>query len=255
MNQIENSLACFHPTTLESINIIKLMKRYDTKFIFHRDQLANIFDYLSKHYEILEIDNKRLFKYQNLYFDTDNYLFYYQHHNRNFCRYKVRFRRYVDSNQCYFEVKHKNNKKKTIKSRLLLEDKNIHQELSEQSKEFARNFILINSGDIIDQVKPKLWIEFERITFANQSNKERLTIDVNLTYTDRNSLRQKIDNLVIVELKSEKNSLNSKFFQFLKRLKIYPIRFSKYCIGIAITEKNIKCNRFKKKLLKLNKLT
>ena len=252
MVRMGNNLASFHATTLEDLEIIKLLKRYDTKFIFHGDQLIPIFDYLSQNYEVLEIDNNRSFKYQNLYFDTDDYFFYRQHHNRKLSRYKVRFRRYVDSNKCYFEVKHKNNKRKTIKSRLLLEDKNISHELSEQTKEFARDCILINNGDIIDKVKPKLWIEFERITFANQFNKERLTLDTNLTYTDSNSLRQKLDNLVIAELKSEKFSLNSQFFQYLKKLKIYPIRFSKYCIGIAITEKNIKCNRFKKKLLKLN---
>ena len=73
---------------------------------------------LARQYEVLEIDNKRFFKYQNLYFDTDDFFFYHQHHNRNLSRYKVRFRRYVDTNQCYFEVKHKNNKRKTLKSRL-----------------------------------------------------------------------------------------------------------------------------------------
>ena len=49
-------------------------------FIFHKDKLKNVLDYLSKHYEILEIDNKRFFKYENLYFDTDDYFFYHQHH-------------------------------------------------------------------------------------------------------------------------------------------------------------------------------
>lgn len=97
-------------------------------------------------------------------------------------------------------------------------------------------------------------MNFDRITFANHENKERLTIDLNLTFTNKNSLQKKIDTLVIAELKSEKYSFNSQFTQYLKRLKIYPVKFSKYCIGIALTEKNIKYNRFKKKLLKLNKL-
>lgn len=97
-------------------------------------------------------------------------------------------------------------------------------------------------------------MNFDRITLANHENKERLTVDLNLTFTNKNSFQKKIDNLVIAELKSERYSFNSEFTQCLKGFKIYPAKFSKYCIGIAVTEKNIKCNRFKKKILKLNKM-
>jgi hypothetical protein len=254
MIQRENYLTRFHTVTLEDLEIIKLLQRRDTKFIFHKNQLIFILEYLSRNYEILEIDNNRLFGYQNLYFDTDDYFFYHQHHNSKLSRYKIRCRRYIESNQCYFEVKHKDNKKKTIKRRLLLDDKRISEELSEESKKFAKNLVSINNGEIIDRVKPKLWIEFDRITFANRFNKERLTIDTNLTYSDRNSPPQKMNGLVIAELKSESFSLNSRFFQYLKSLGISPIRISKYCIGIAIIKSNIRYNRFKKKLLKLAKL-
>lgn len=255
MSQKENYLARFHTITLEDLEIIKLLQRCDTKFIFHEDHLIFILDYLSRHYEILEIDNNRLFGYQNLYFDTDDYFFYRQHHNSKLSRYKIRCRRYIESNQCYFEVKQKNNKQKTIKSRLLLEDKDIGEELSEQSKEFAKNLVSINNEEIIDRVKPKLWIEFDRITFANLLNRERLTIDTNLTYSDKISPPKKMDNLVIAELKRDSFSLNSRFFQYLKSLGIHPFRISKYCIGIATIKGNIRYNRFKKKLLKLAKLT
>lgn len=253
MNQIGNNLAGFQTIDLDALNTIKLMKRYDRKFIFHKDKLADVFDYLYKDYKILEIDNNRVFKYENLYYDTDDHFFYYLHHNGRLNRYKVRCRRYIESNQCYFEVKFKTKKNRTIKSRLLLDDKNINHGLSEESKEFARKSILINNGDIVDIVKPALWVDFNRITFANLFNKERLTFDINLTYTDKISHSQKIDNLIIAELKSEDFSLNSPFSQYLKNLKIFPANFSKYCMGIAITEKSIKRNRFKKQLLKLKK--
>jgi hypothetical protein len=254
MDPIKNNLSRFNTTTLEKLEIIKLLKRYDTKFLFHRDQLIPILDFLSRYYDILEIDNKRFFNYQNLYFDTDDYFFYHQHHNRKFSRHKVRFRRYVDTNQCYFEVKHKSNKRKTTKSRLLLGYKRISHELSGSSKDYARKIISINNGEIIDIVKPKLWIEFKRITFANQLKKERLTVDINLTFTNVNSHSLTLDDLVVVELKSENFSINSIFFQHLKSLGINPTRFSKYCIGTILTENDVKYNRFKKTLLKIDKL-
>ena len=255
MDQVQNNLANFHPTTLEDINAIKLMKRYDRKFVFHRGKLGAVFDYLIKDYQVLEINGNRAFRYENLYYDTDDYFFYHQHHNRRLNRYKVRCRKYIDSNECYFEIKFKNNKRKTIKTRILLEDRDVSPELAEESKELVRRSVLLNNGNIVDKIRPKLWTKFNRITFANLSNKERLTVDLNLTYIDKNYKSQVFNNLVIAELKSEDYSPNSPFYQYLKNLKIFPGTFSKYCIGIAIMEKDIKCNRFKRKLLNLKKLS
>ena len=82
MNQMENDLTPFNATSLIDIETIKLMKRYDTKFIFHRDKLQSVFDYLRPDYQVLEINNKRSFLYENLYYDTDDYFFYHQHHNQ-----------------------------------------------------------------------------------------------------------------------------------------------------------------------------
>jgi hypothetical protein len=253
MKHIEKDLAAFNATCLTDIETIKLMKRYDTKFIFHRNKLQSVFDYLRRDYQVLEIDHKRSFRYENLYYDTNDYFFYHQHHNQRVNRYKLRCRKYIESDNCYFEIKFKNNKKKTIKTRILLEDKKINHELLQDSKEFARKSVLIDNGNIVDEVRPALWIGFNRITFANVINKERLTFDINLTYTDMNANSRKINNLIIAELKSEHVSLNSSFYQYLKCLEIFPTKFSKYCVGIALTEKNIKCNRFKKNLLILHK--
>jgi len=251
MNRIEKHLADFKKINLDNLDSIKLMKRYDTKYIFHRDKLISIFDFLYKDYQVLEIDRNMTFKYDNLYYDTDDHFFYHQHHNKRLNRYKLRCRRYNESNKCYFEIKFKNNKNKTIKTRILLDDKQINNELSNESKDFARKSILINNGNIVDKVEPALWISFNRITFANLINKERLTFDINLTYIDKTSNSQKINNLIIAELKSDKMTINSPFSQYLKEINITPSNFSKYCMGIAMTEKNIKCNRFKNKLLRL----
>jgi hypothetical protein len=254
MNQIQNLLYGFKTIDLDKLNTVKLMKRYDTKFVFHRDMLTSVFDYLIKDYQLLQIDNDRTFRYENIYYDTDDFFFYHQHHNQKLNRYKLRLRKYIESNQCYFEIKFKNNKKKTIKSRILLTDNNINNELHEESKGFIRKTVIINKGDIVDRLKPSLGISFNRITFANLVNKERLTFDLNLTYDNKVSHPQKINNLIIAELKSERISFNSPYFQYLKTLKISPGKFSKYCMGISLTERNIRCNRFKNSLLKLKKI-
>ena len=51
-------------------------------------------------------------------------------------------------------------------------------------------------------------------------------------------------------------SINSKsdFIQILRNFKIPEMRFSKYCMGMMKVHKEIKHNRFKPKLLQINKI-
>ena len=60
---------------------------------------------------------------------------YHDHHNGKLNRYKVRRRRYIDTDTEFLEVKLKNNKKRTIKSRI---------KLSGQPNEYIRCAQFIN---------------------------------------------------------------------------------------------------------------
>ena len=57
-----------------------------------------------------------------------------------------------------------------------------------------------------------------------------------------------------MEVKQGKADVFSNTIQVLKKLRIHETGFSKYAIGVALLEKNIKHNNFKPILLKLNKL-
>jgi hypothetical protein len=97
-------------------------------------------------------------------------------------------------------------------------------------------------------------VEFDRLTFADRDSGERLTVDMNMTFTGKNSSTVKLHNLVVAEIKREGRLLNPEFFQFMKKTAIRPAKFSKYCLGLVMTKKNLKYNRFKKYLLNINKL-
>ena len=60
--------------------------------------------------------------------------------------------------------------------------------------------------------------------------------------------------IVIAEIKQEKFTPQCDFNLILKSEKIYPQGFSKYCMSIAMLYKNLKANRFKPRLLMLNKI-
>ena len=69
--------------SLEELDNVKLLDRQDTKFVFNQIHLPLILDKIKPFYRILEINNDRVFTYDNTYFDTDDFLFYNQHHNGN----------------------------------------------------------------------------------------------------------------------------------------------------------------------------
>ena len=69
-----------------------------------------------------------------------------------------------------------------------------------------------------------------------------------------NSKNISFNEIFIIELKSDSFSNRSPLVNLLKDLKIESVSFSKYCIGMALTEKKIKKNNFKAMLLKLNKI-
>jgi hypothetical protein len=104
-----------------------------------------------------------------------------------------------------------------------------------------------------NQLAPILNIQFSRITLTDNNFSERLTIDTNLSV--KNGTSNKIfDQLAISEIKQKKYNPKSDIIQILRNLKIPDMRFSKYCMGMLRVNKEIKYNRFKPKLLQINKI-
>ena len=240
-------LSSFQPVSLKGMNKIKLLNRQDTKFIFNFKKLPSLLEQLKDKYYVLEVEDLRITQYESQYFDTDDLRFYTQHHNGKLNRHKVRYRCYVESNTCYFEIKLKSNKGRTIKERIKKEKTN--EIKGKKAKQLLKKYIAVNPGDL----SAKLWIYYSRITLAHKDFTERVTIDINLKFTSK--VREKsLSEVIIAEVKQDKVSLSSPFIQLMRKEKIQPMRLSKYCIGTILTNENIKYNRFKPKLLTINKI-
>ena len=100
---------------------------------------------------------------------------------------------------------------------------------------------------------PAIWVNYNRYTFVNKTEPERLTIDMNLEFI-KDDVNRQLNTLVIAEVKQEKRKASP----FLKMMKKYHIRegsISKYCMGIALTCDDVKKNNFKNKLLMLKHIT
>ena len=229
------------------MDAVSLLKRTDTKFVIHASSLPAVLKESKREYQVLEIDGKRIMNYSSLYFDTPKFKFYYDHHNQRANRIKIRQRKYVDSNLTFLEIKKKNGKGETNKTRIKIDD--FEKELSTSSKEFIEQ--------ITEQkltLQPRLWNNFHRITLVNLTDNERVTIDLGLSYTI-NKKESNYKKIVIVEVKQSEFNRTSSIIQTLKKYNYNPYSISKYCVGIVNLYDNEKYNLFKKKLLKLKKMT
>jgi len=246
MNLATKYTSNFNPISLAEIDGVKLMNRTDTKFAFSADKLQNIFAQLIPYYDILEIDKKRIHSYKSLYFDTIDRKFYNDHHNKRVNRHKIRFREYVDSSLIFLEVKRKTNKGRTVKKRLKV--KKITNNLTADQQKYVDRII----GDSLF-VKPIQWINFSRITLVHKTQKERLTLDVNLDYYDSNFCGD-LKKVIIAEVKQERMSRSSDFIRIAKEMNVFPMRISKYCFSSMQLDRTLKQNRFKEKKIFINKI-
>ena len=247
--QIDDFLTHLEPITLEQMSEIRLMNRTDTKFVTNKENLARLLSLAQGKYFAQVIEGSRVANYMTTYWDTDEYRFYFEHHNERAPRQKVRVRTYLDSGTSFLEVKTKNNHGRTKKKRVSVPDQEITGENG--NDEFVRG--LVHSG--FEDMHPIVRNQFHRITLVNYGKTERLTIDYDVHFHNiETSKDADTGQLVIIELKRDGN-VYSPILDIMRQLRIKPSGFSKYCIGHIMTNRNLKQNLFKSKLVKIHKLS
>ena len=240
-------LAQFGRITLDEMSGIRLMNRIDTKFVTTMPVLEQLLDMALGEYMAQEIDGQRNMRYDTTYFDTTDSDMYYMHQYGHTGRQKLRFRTYVSSNLQFMEVKTKNNHGRTKKKRMRVEDMN----LDDQEK---LDFLVQHLGYGVDTLMPAIQTNFDRITLVNKARTERLTIDTNLQFNNLvTGVDRHMGKLVIVELKRD-GLCFSPVLDMLRGLRVFPHGFSKYCMGSALTNDQLKVNRFKPKLIDVRKI-
>ena len=194
--------------------------RIEKKILINR---LNLFEFKKK---IFSLGAKTLFKNRNvqsLYFDN----FYKQMYNDSIeglaPRKKIRVRNYPEDLSSPFQLE---TKISSIEGR--------HKTARKISKEY---FEKIKTEGYFDQkyglCTPTLNVLYEREYLKKDDT--RITIDTNIIYSIYNSPVKKKDESVIVELKTSKNkNIDDLFEQF----HFQEIRFSKYCNGVELFNKN-----------------
>ncbi len=236
--------------SLDEMSAVKLMNRIDTKYVVTEGQLHDILSGISNSYYVQEVEGKRMSPYSTVYYDTPDLTMYLIHHDRHLVRDKVRVRTYVDSHLTFCEVKHKNNKGRTKKKRIEVEF--IPNIIDNPD---AAAFLAEKQPYEVNMLSPHLVTIFDRLTLVNYDKTERLTIDCNLSFENlRSGNTASLAPLVVMELKQDGRA-HSLLKDVLFDLRIRPFKVSKYCIGTCLTYPEVKQNRFKKKLRRIEKLT
>jgi len=245
--QLDEIISRFSSITLEEMEKVRLMNRIDIKYITSMNILSEILRCMDKNYFILEIENCRMNSYETIYLDTADSEMFIAHHNGRSKREKVRIRTYVNSHMRFLEIKKKNNKGRTSKKRIQL----MHEE---DYMTVATDFLISNCSYKADQLFPHVDTIFDRITLVNFEKTERLTIDINLEFKNhRTGYYLDLPDFVIIELKQDA-AQRSFTRQLLSEFRLHPTGLSKYCIGSILTDTSLKRNRFKDKLVQINKL-
>lgn len=238
----------FTDISLKEMDSVKLMDRTDTKYVFRFDRLSDILLNLSEHFKVLAVDGVRMNRYETLYYDTQDLDLYHKHQNKKSNRHKIRSRNYVESGINFLEIKLKNNKGRTVKKRIKIDE--IHNDI--KHCDLQSEFLQITTGyDSINFI-PQFWVNYHRITLVNLEKKVRCTIDLNLQFIRQ---EETIDysHLAILELKQER-SAGSVVSDLMRNLMIREGGLSKYCLGVISMNPEVKQNNFKPKLLYINKL-
>lgn len=243
---MENMLKEFSPINLEEMGSVRLLNRVDTKFVTTVPMLHLFLSMASNDYLVQDIGGRRNMSYYTCYYDTPDCAMFHEHIRGKKARQKIRMRIYEDSETAFLEVKTKNNKGRTNKKRT---PATIGSELAKYA-DFIEKYSLYCPNNLVSQVEN----HFSRITLVNNAKTERLTIDTGLWFHNvATNAVCTLDGLVIVELKRNGN-VASPVLEMLRRLHIHPDGFSKYCVGMALTNRTLRQNRLKPKLRQTERL-
>lgn len=249
-----NDLALWHSMrliTLDEMRGVKLMNRIDTKYVLGYDEAFTLLERSAlAGYRVQHIDGLRAVGYDTLYYDTAERDMYLMHHNRVLTRQKVRTRTYEASGVTFLEIKDKSNRGRTKKQRVEI-DRAHFDRFTMDAK--AGDFFASRSAFRAEDISPAIATHFRRITLVNEALTERITIDLDLRYTDvRSGCSASIEGMAILELKQDGLS-RSVMKELLRDMRIPPLKVSKYCLATVLTVAGIKHNRFKMKLRDIEK--
>jgi hypothetical protein len=224
----------------------ELTTRVDQKYLVPQGVLPELLAALPRHLAVLSIDERRVFDYESVYFDTECFALYHQHLQGRRKRYKARTRTYRDTGEVMFEVKLKGRRGETVKERVPYAAGGVG-ELTCEGLAFLTDVVDRAYGLPVPTLGPRVTTSYSRSTLVDLQQRARVTIDLDLRWSDGQTCCTATD-LALVESKSSSGS--GAVDLALARMGIRPVRLSKYCIGVALLNPDMAANRWNRLLVR-----
>src|SRR5690625_1558277 len=218
--------------------IASLQTRVDTKYLLTPEQMVAVLNQTGAHLRVLQIDGKRSFGYESVYFDTTALRTFRDHRQGRRLRFKVRTRLYRNSGDCMLEVKVKNARGKTVKRRMAYPAE-ARFKLNAEGRKFVAEVLRAEYGADVPDLIPALVGTYRRTTFVDVADHTRMTCDAELAWSNDVDRVSGPDS-VLVETKSADGS--SRVDRALRDLGIRPLKISKYCVGTALLHPHLPAN-------------
>ena len=190
---------------------------------------------------VLEIDGRRDFAYESVYFDTDDHLAYRLTAQRRRRRFKLRTRSYLDTGGCFLELKTKSGRGATVKQRIDYDPED-RARLTPRGRDYASRALHAHGhgAALAHRLRPTLISRYRRTTLLLPEG-SRATFDSRMQWCS-DGREVGLSDHVIVETKSAGGA--SALDRALWREGHRPLGISKFGTGTAALHPELPSNKW-----------
>jgi len=227
------------PVTLaEVLDNAAALHRVDRKYLVDRGTVAALLDALPASYRLLTIGGRTSTGYRSTYFDTADLATARAHVQGRRRRWKARSRLYVEDGLTRVEVKTKDGRGGTVKA---VADADGYGRLTAHSLAFLQESLATQGiRDDLSNLRPTMEVRYRRITLADTTTHERVTIDDGVRCSLGGDRVWLDEDTVLVETKSGPRL--SRADRVLRGLGARPVSFSKYVAAATLLRDDLPDN-------------
>lgn len=226
----------------------ELLTRVDRKYLMPYtaavDILATLAEVAStgQSSQVLQVDGRTVSGYASTYFDTEDGESFWSTATARRRRWKVRTRSYLDSGDCWVEVKTRGPRGRTVKERTP-HPRTYADRLTAPAVAFVtERLIAARAHHGPFRAHPVLHTTYDRSTVLLPDGCSRVTIDTGLTWQLPDGTVAAPRDLVILETKTTGPA--SSLDRALWRAGVRPSRLSKFGTGLALLDPDLPAHRW-----------
>lgn len=244
MNGPWDRLETLSPVGLgELVTEAELLQRVDRKYLVENPVAEAMLDALDPRTRVLQIDGRREFAYDSVYFDTPDHLSYRLAALRRRHRFKVRTRSYLDTGTSFLELKTRSGRGRTVKNRIPTDPGN-RETITPGGRAYLAGLLghLGHDPALVDELRPTLEIRYCRTTLLLPGG-SRATIDRQLRWeATGGGCGTSLPDHIIIETKS--TGRPGQLDRALWRAGSRPVSLSKFGTGTAALHSNLPSNKW-----------